>query len=158
LAIALALSIFLLPRWLLQTFHHKRLFPVLGASDPQRYWARQSGCFHTAHPYPEALFCDVLVIGAGPSGLAAGLAAADAGVDVVIVDENARAGGSGSYQLGGDSCAERWGTATCGRKASAYPPLHRNTGGGVLRGSLCRWWIAIASPKCERNDDRRKWV
>lgn len=46
-------------------------------------------------------FCDVLVIGAGVSGLAAALAAADAGVDVVIVDENVKAGGSGNYQLGG---------------------------------------------------------
>ncbi|MGT2474672.1 glycine cleavage T C-terminal barrel domain-containing protein [Paraburkholderia terrae] len=47
-------------------------------------------------------FCDVLVIGAGPSGLSAALAAAGEGADVVIVDENARIGGSGGYQLGGD--------------------------------------------------------
>ncbi|MBP0588508.1 (2Fe-2S)-binding protein [Paraburkholderia sp. LEh10] len=47
-------------------------------------------------------FCDVLVIGAGPSGLSAALAAAEEGADVVIVDENARIGGSGGYQLGGD--------------------------------------------------------
>ncbi|MEM5389481.1 glycine cleavage T C-terminal barrel domain-containing protein [Paraburkholderia phymatum] len=47
-------------------------------------------------------FCDVLVIGAGPSGLSAALAAAESGADVVIVDENARIGGSGGYQLGGD--------------------------------------------------------
>ncbi|MEM5328015.1 glycine cleavage T C-terminal barrel domain-containing protein [Paraburkholderia sp. JHI2823] len=47
-------------------------------------------------------FCDVLVIGAGPSGLAAALAAARQGADVVIVDENARSGGSGTYQAGGD--------------------------------------------------------
>ncbi len=47
-------------------------------------------------------FCDVLVIGAGVSGLAAALAAADAGADVVIVDENARAGASGGYQRGGE--------------------------------------------------------
>ncbi|WP_245940104.1 2Fe-2S iron-sulfur cluster-binding protein [Stenomitos frigidus] len=53
-------------------------------------------------------FCDVLVIGAGVSGLAAALAAANAGADVVVVDENAKAGGSGSYQLGGDgSLAEK---------------------------------------------------
>ncbi|NPT40379.1 FAD-dependent oxidoreductase [Paraburkholderia sp. 1N] len=47
-------------------------------------------------------FCDVLVIGAGPSGLSAALAAAKRGADVVIVDENARLGGSGTYQIGGD--------------------------------------------------------
>ena len=48
-------------------------------------------------------FCDLLVIGGGVSGLSAALTAADAGADVVIVDENARLGGSGGYQLGGES-------------------------------------------------------
>ena len=47
-------------------------------------------------------FCEVLVIGAGPAGLSAALAAADAGAQVVIVDENARLGGSGLFNLGGD--------------------------------------------------------
>ncbi|MFD0321113.1 FAD-dependent oxidoreductase [Lysobacter gummosus] len=37
--------------------------------------------------------CDVLVIGAGPAGLAAARAAATHGVDVVLVDMQARAGG-----------------------------------------------------------------
>jgi sarcosine oxidase, subunit alpha len=46
-------------------------------------------------------FCDVLVIGAGTSGLAAAIAAADTGASVVIVDENARIGGSLGYQRGG---------------------------------------------------------
>lgn len=45
-------------------------------------------------------FCDVLVVGAGISGLSAALAAAEAGAAVVVVDENARPGGSGTYQLG----------------------------------------------------------
>ena len=60
---------------------------------------------HTPKRYD---FCDVLVIGAGSSGLSAALTVADAGADVVIVDENQRAGGSGSYQLGGaPSCAQK---------------------------------------------------
>jgi sarcosine oxidase subunit alpha len=46
-------------------------------------------------------FCDVLVVGAGPSGLSAALACADAGAKVCIVDENARVGGSLTYQRGG---------------------------------------------------------
>src|SRR6185503_8344418 len=50
-------------------------------------------------------FCDVLVVGAGPSGLAAALSAAEAGARVVLVDENQRGGGSGLYQLG--ASAER---------------------------------------------------
>jgi hypothetical protein len=42
-------------------------------------------------------FCDVLVIGAGASGLAAALSAADAGARVLLVDENVRAGGCGRW-------------------------------------------------------------
>ena len=52
-------------------------------------------------------FCDVLVIGAGPSGLSAALACADAGARVCVVDENARIGGSLTYQrAGGDLTLE----------------------------------------------------
>ncbi|MCO5146744.1 MAG: sarcosine oxidase subunit alpha [Aquamicrobium sp.] len=40
------------------------------------------------------LHCDVLVVGAGPAGLAAARAAAVDGLKVVVVDENAEAGGT----------------------------------------------------------------
>lgn len=46
-------------------------------------------------------FTDVLVVGAGPSGLAAAIAAAGAGAKVVVVDENAGVGGSLGYACGG---------------------------------------------------------
>src|SRR6202012_226500 len=46
-------------------------------------------------------FCDVLVVGAGPSGLAAAIAAAERGASVLLVDENPAAGGSGMYARGG---------------------------------------------------------
>lgn len=42
---------------------------------------------------PRERACDVLVIGAGPAGLAAALAAADAGLDVVLADDRAAPGG-----------------------------------------------------------------
>ncbi|MEZ5818983.1 MAG: sarcosine oxidase subunit alpha family protein [Hyphomicrobiaceae bacterium] len=50
-------------------------------ADPDRYSARY------AH-------CDVLVAGAGPAGLAAALAAAEAGASVIVADEQAELGGS----------------------------------------------------------------
>lgn len=83
-----------------KAFYSKKLFPM---------WERMFrfmtglGQVNINAPHrrtPKAYdFCDVLVIGAGPSGLAAALAAAEQGAEVVVVDENARAGGSGSYQL-----------------------------------------------------------
>jgi sarcosine oxidase subunit alpha len=54
------------------------------------------------HVRKEHASCDVLVVGAGPAGLAAGIAAAESGASVWIVDENARAGGSLGYARGGD--------------------------------------------------------
>jgi sarcosine oxidase, subunit alpha len=47
-------------------------------------------------------FCDVLVIGAGPAGLSAAKAAAEAGASVMIVDENVELGGSLDYQYAND--------------------------------------------------------
>ncbi len=44
-------------------------------------------------------FCDLLVIGAGASGMQAALTAAEQGLDVVIADENPHIGGSLDYQL-----------------------------------------------------------
>ncbi len=42
-------------------------------------------------------FCDVLVVGAGPSGLSAALSAAAHGLEVILVDENQQLGGTLSY-------------------------------------------------------------
>lgn len=46
---------------------------------------------------------DVLVVGAGAAGLAAAIAAAEAGAAVLLVDENARAGGSLTYVHDGEA-------------------------------------------------------
>lgn len=86
-----------------KAFHTPRaLFPFW-----ERVFRRMTGLgkldFSTPHVRtPKRYdFCDVLVIGAGPAGLAASLAAADAGAKVVLADENARIGGSLGYQLAG---------------------------------------------------------
>jgi sarcosine oxidase subunit alpha len=47
--------------------------------------------------------CDILVVGAGPSGLAAAYTAAQAGLHVTLVDENPHLGGSLGYDRAGDS-------------------------------------------------------
>jgi sarcosine oxidase subunit alpha len=97
------LSAFLPVGFYYKTFHHpKWMFP---------YWERLirklSGLgapdvaaprLHTPKRYD---FCDVLVIGAGPSGIAAALAAARGGAQVLLIDENARTGGSLTYAYGG---------------------------------------------------------
>jgi len=49
--------------------------------------------------------CDVLIIGAGPSGLSAALEAAEQGMSVILVDENRQIGGSMTYDLAGDPTA-----------------------------------------------------
>ena len=49
---------------------------------------------HDTNRYDKAwAFCDLLVIGAGPAGLMAALAAARAGADVILAEEDSRAGG-----------------------------------------------------------------
>jgi sarcosine oxidase subunit alpha len=95
-------------RWLpvgfyYKAFHSKRLFPrwermfrlLTGLGEVRLTAKRQT----TPKSYG---FCDVLVIGGGPSGLAAALAAARAGARVTLVEESARLGGSGNGILDGE--------------------------------------------------------
>ncbi|MGQ0656442.1 MAG: 2Fe-2S iron-sulfur cluster-binding protein, partial [Betaproteobacteria bacterium] len=93
------LSPFLPVGFYYKAFHSKRWFPRW-----ERMFRRIAGLgrvaagmtrIKTAKRYG---FCDALVIGAGPSGLSAALAAADAGAKVTLVDENARIGGSGEHE------------------------------------------------------------
>jgi len=83
-----------------KTFHRpRRLFPFV---ERQMRALAGLGAVDLSQPRlrtPKSYdFCDVLVIGAGPAGLAAGLAAAEQGARVVVVDENPHPGGSLTYQ------------------------------------------------------------
>ncbi len=90
-------------------------------------------------------FCDVLVIGAGPSGLAAALAAAQRGADVVIVDENARSGGSGTYQLGGDE-ARFEAVRKLDQTVRAHPRIRMLTG-TLAAAYYADHWIPLVDAK-----------
>ncbi len=67
---------------------------------------------------------DLLVVGAGPAGLTAALAAARAGARVVLVDEQSEPGGSllGSTDRIGDAAATDWVRATVAELAT-YPEV-----------------------------------
>ncbi len=99
------------------------------AQDPDRY----------DHRYAH---CDVLVVGAGPAGLAAALAAAGSGARVILADEQAEFGGAllsepaGGISIGGkpaiDWCAE---TVSKLAKSGAVTLLPRTTVFGYYHGN-----------------------
>ena len=117
------LSRFLPVGFYYKAFHNKRLFPLW-----EKMFRRITGLgvvdFSTPHIRTQKRydFCDVLVIGAGPSGLAAALSAAEAGASVVVCDENARAGGSGLFQLGADG-ARRQHTVSLLQQVKSHPRI-----------------------------------
>ncbi len=85
-------------------------------------------------------FCDVLVVGAGATGLAAALSAADGGARVMLVDENARAGGSAA-----------WSGATTAEVAALGERVARNPRIEVLlstyaAGCYADRWVALVEP------------
>ncbi|MBW4553031.1 MAG: FAD-dependent oxidoreductase [Aphanocapsa sp. GSE-SYN-MK-11-07L] len=85
-------------------------------------------------------FCDLLVVGAGPSGLSAALAAAERGADVVIVDENARAGGSGGYHYGTITQ-----TANLLAAVAQHPQIRLYTD-TTAAGYYADFWIPLVNP------------
>jgi sarcosine oxidase, subunit alpha len=125
-----------------KAFHSKRLFPrwermirsltglgrvTLGAErrlTPKRY-----------------AFCDVLVIGAGPSGLGAALAAAAAGARVALVDEAPRLGGASVV-----SAAERAELDAMIDEVSRSERIAVLTG-TVAAGCYADHWVALAEPE-----------
>jgi sarcosine oxidase subunit alpha len=90
-------------------------------------------------------FCDVLVVGAGPSGLSAALACADAGAKVCIVDENARIGGSLTYQRGGSDVASEL-LRGLDERVKRHPAI-RVQAGTLAAGYYADHWIALIESK-----------
>jgi sarcosine oxidase subunit alpha len=127
-----------------KAFHSKRWFPrwermfrrLSGLGSVDLHAQRQA----TAKRYD---FCDVLVLGAGPSGLAAAVAAAQQGASVLLVDENPAAGGSGWYARGAqDHGAEQ--TSALIALALAQPRLRvmLNT---YAAGYYADHWVALVA-------------
>ncbi len=128
-----------------KAFHSKRWFPhwerlfrnLTGLSELDLASSRR----RTPKRYE---FADVLVIGAGPSGLAAAIAAADAGTRVILVDENAWHGGSGLYARGGHEADARQ-TLVLMERVRRHPQINllRDT---FAAGYYADHWVALVTP------------
>ena len=93
----------------------------------------------TPHGYydKQYLFTDVTVIGAGPAGLAAALEAAEAGAEVLLVDENAELGGALTYaRFDGAGTAGENARADLVAKVSAHERIQ------VMTDTMCTGWYA----------------
>lgn len=128
-----------------KAFHGKRLFPRwermfrsitgLGVAD------LSAGRRATPKRYD---FCDVLVVGAGPAGLAAALEAASRGADVLLVDETRTVGGSALYARGDDSrTAAEIDSLVAAVKAA---PGIRTLLGSFAAGYYADHWIPVVTP------------
>jgi len=91
----------------------------------------------------EYLFADVAVIGGGPAGMAAAIHAADAGAEVIIVDDGAQLGGSLTYarfysnSRSGPALAEEIAQAVAARSNI------RVLSGAVCTGHFADNWFAV---------------
>lgn len=123
-----------------KAFHSPRLFPfyerrmrnIAGLGAVKANWERE----HFPAVYD---FCDVLVVGAGPAGLTAALAAAQHELKVVIVDEQERPGGSLNYQWGESAAAVQLRSSLDVRSVSNID-LRCST---VAVGNYADHWIAL---------------
>lgn len=86
-------------------------------------------------------FCDLLVVGSGPSGLSGAIAAADQGLRVLIVEEQSRPGGSLAWQHGGEPDA-------IAKRNDLLSQIHDHDGielrcGTQAAGCYADHWIAL---------------
>lgn len=96
-----------------------------------------------------AAFCDVLVVGAGPAGLAAALAASEAGRRVMLVEQDAEPGGAllrETVRIDGLAGPE-WTTQAVARiRAAGGRVLRRATATGYWDGNLVSVVERLAEP------------
>jgi sarcosine oxidase subunit alpha len=115
-----------------KAFHSKRLFPRW-----ERMFRALTGLGEVSLAAERVAtpkrygFCDVLVIGAGPSGVSAALAAAEAGAQVALVDESLRLDGNGAPPALVRAAHDSTGIAV-------YPAT-------VAAGYYADHWVALAS-------------
>jgi sarcosine oxidase subunit alpha len=113
------------PRWMWPLFEHTvRHIAGLGRIDVR-------ACPDT-HAEAEHLHTDVCVIGAGPAGLAAASAAAEAGAEVVLLDRERQQGGHLLYELAPGSRPE----ALVGQRPERMRLLRETTAFGLYEGNL----------------------
>jgi sarcosine oxidase, subunit alpha len=128
-----------------KAFHSKRYFPHW-----ERLFRHLAGLGQVDFAAPRQLtakrydFCDVVVIGAGPSGLAAALAAAERGATVLLVDENPAPGGSGLYARGCDPAGLRATQALIA--AVRVHPRVRLLTRTFAAGYYGDHWVALVAP------------
>lgn len=129
-----------------KAFHGKRLFPRWERMFRNITGLGQVDLTAPRRPTPKRYdFCDVLVIGAGPSGLAAALVAAERGAQVLLVDESPVPGGSGLYARG----AERAGADEI---SALIESVHANPKIRLLvntyaAGYYADHWVSLVAPE-----------
>jgi sarcosine oxidase subunit alpha len=115
-------------------FYERRMRNIAGLGAVKASWNRE----HFPAVYD---FCDVLVIGAGPAGLSAAVAAAELGLKVVVVDEQPRPGGSFNYQWNGNDGVARL-QAELVQKRAGFSNLDVRCS-TVAAGYYADHWVAL---------------
>ena len=100
--------------------------------------------FHHSYFDKQYLFADVAVVGGGPAGMSAALAAAGAGAETILIDEGPLLGGSMNYarfEIGARIAEERAALASAVANHSRLRVLSRAQCTGIFADN----WLAIVS-------------